>query len=75
MATQSVETLNKKVVSSDDFLNYKVSQEKYLSNGRIVVRASGTEPKIRITVEDEKMENAQKIAKNIKKYIENALKN
>lgn len=72
--SETIVTDDKKIIKTDEFLNYKVVQEKQLTFGRIIVRASGTEPKIRIVVEDENAENAKKIAKNIKKYIQNALK-
>jgi phosphoglucosamine mutase len=40
------------------------------SDYRMVIRPSGTEPKIRILVESEKLEDAQNKAKEIKKFIE-----
>ena len=71
----AVITENKKVIKSDDFLNFKAQLSHELVLGRIVVRPSGTEPKIRITVEDKNIENCQKIAEKIKNYIENKIKN
>ena len=71
---ETIVTTDKNIIKNDEFLNYKVAQEKLLTMGRIIVRASGTEDKIRIMVEDENIKNAKKIAQNIKKHIQNALK-
>lgn len=71
----SVETENKTVLNDITVANEIKRLEKYIGKqGRIIVRYSGTEPLIRINVESKNIEKASKVAKIIKKVIENQLK-
>lgn len=67
----NLETNNKKqIMESPEMLAYKVSLERDLSDkGRIVLRASGTEPKIRIMAECNKLSVAKQVVEKMKKFI------
>ena len=72
--SEQVKTTNKSVLKNINVTNEIKKQEKLLNGqGRIIVRASGTEPKIRITVECKNLEKGAKVAKSIKKVVENNL--
>lgn len=64
-------TKNKKAIMSDEKLKeYVAALEKDLGEkGRILLRASGTEPKVRIMAECADRELAESTAKKIEKYI------
>jgi phosphoglucosamine mutase len=64
-----------KLAASNKISNYIAEQEKNLgSNGRILVRASGTESLIRVMVEAKEMQTAQKIAESIAELVRSELK-
>ena len=45
------------------------SEQKLAGNGRIIMRMSGTEPKVRVMVESEDMSLVDEILSSFKKYI------
>jgi len=64
-----------KLAASNKISDYIAEQEKSLgSNGRILVRASGTESLIRVMVEAKEMQTAQKIADSIAELVRSELK-
>jgi phosphoglucosamine mutase len=64
-----------KLAASNKISDYIAEQEKNLgSNGRILVRASGTESLIRVMVEAKEMQTAQKIAESIAELVRSELK-
>jgi phosphoglucosamine mutase len=64
-----------KLAASNKISDYIAEQEKNLgSNGRILVRASGTESLIRVMVEAKEMQTAQKIAESIAELVRLELK-
>ena len=64
-----------KLAASNKISDYIADQEKTLgSNGRILVRASGTESLIRVMVEAKEMQIAQKIADSLAELVRSELK-
>ena len=61
----------KEIMADNDVKEFVKSIEEELSNkGRVLLRASGTEPKIRIMAECENSELAKEIANKMKMFIE-----
>ncbi len=69
--TISIPVKEKKDIKTWDTLQKKIKifNEKYGNNSRLVIRYSGTEPKIRIMVESEYSEIVEKNIDDLKKYI------
>ena len=69
----NIKVQNKEKVLDDEVVKHKISETEKLigNNGKVVVRASGTESVIRIMVECENLENCEIFAKNIEKIIKN----
>jgi phosphoglucosamine mutase len=64
-----------KLAASNKISDYIAEQEKSLgSDGRILVRASGTESLIRVMVEAKEMQTAQKIADSLAELVRSELK-
>jgi phosphoglucosamine mutase len=64
-----------KLAASTKISDFISEQEKALGNtGRILVRASGTESLIRVMVEAQEMQSAQKIADSLAELVRSELK-
>ena len=51
----------------------KKIEEEFADNGRVLIRASGTEPLVRVMIEGENQEYITEKAKELAKFIENKL--
>lgn len=66
----NIQVKDKSILNKEEFLKVIKLAEKMLNNkGRILVRASGTEPKIRILIETEDQKLAKKIMSDVKDFI------
>ena len=54
--------------------NIKVLEEEFSGNGRVLIRASGTEPLVRVMIEGENQDYIKSKAENLAKLIEERLK-
>ena len=61
--------MNKSLIKNKKFNEFIKSIEQDLMVSRVIVRESGTEPKVRITVESEQIETAQKYTKDIVSFL------
>ena len=66
---KAVKVINKDIINDKELKSFIKEIESDLTVGRILVRPSGTEPKIRIMVEAPEMKVAEKFAKDIEKII------
>jgi len=66
---KAVEVTNKDIINDKELKSFIKEIESDLTVGRILVRPSGTEPKIRIMVEAPEIKVAEKFAKDIEKII------
>ena len=66
---KAVKVTNKDIINDKELKSFIKEIESDLTIGRILVRPSGTEPKIRIMVEAPEMKVAEKFAKDIEKII------
>ena len=66
---KAVEVSNKDIINDKDLKSLLKKIESDLTVGRILVRPSGTEPKIRIMVESSESNVAEKFASDIEKLI------
>ena len=66
---KSVKVNNKDIINDKELKSFLKDLESDLTIGRILVRPSGTEPKIRIMVEAPERNVAEKFAEDIKKLI------
>ena len=71
--TINVEVVDKYRILNSDSLSSEIlkTQKDCGQNGRVLVRASGTENKIRIMCEHKNAEKAQSLAKNLEKIVKN----
>lgn len=71
--TKNVKISNKQVMFRSDIdRKIKMHQEQLQHHGRLIVRASGTEPMIRITAEGKNFDEIKKIVNEIAKLLEQA---
>ena len=54
--------------------NIKILEEEFSGNGRVLIRASGTEPLVRVMIEGENQDYIRKKAEDLAKLIEERLK-
>ena len=66
---KAVKVTNKDIINDKELKSFIKEIESDLTVGRILVRPSGTEPKIRIMVEAPEVKVAEKFAKDIEKII------
>ena len=66
---KAVKVTNKDIINDKELKSFIKEIESDLTVGRILVRPSGTEPKIRIMVEAPEIKVAEKFAKDIEKII------
>ena len=66
---KAIKVTNKDIINDKELKSFIKEIESDLTVGRILVRPSGTEPKIRIMVEAPEMKVAEKFAKDIEKII------
>ena len=66
---KAVKVINKDIINDKELKSFIKEIESDLTVGRILVRPSGTEPKIRIMVEAPEIKVAEKFAKDIEKII------